>query len=93
MNAVLTIELEILEPTLVASSEDLLQLHPSQIRWIAIRLTSDGDEGRAGAAVFSAQSSDSRIAVRALVDLAHQSQPHGTPVVVWYQGRSESFVI
>lgn len=93
MNAVLTVELEVLEPVLVDTAEGLLQLHPSQIRWIAIRLTTPGDEGGADAAVFSAQSADSRVAVRALVDLAQGSQPGGTAVVVWYQGRSESFVI
>lgn len=93
MNAVLSIELEILEPALVDSADALRGLHPSQIRWIAIRLTTTGDEGGADAAVFSAQSSDSRVAVRGLVDLAQQSQPQGTAVVVWFQGRSETFLI
>lgn len=90
MNAVLSIELEVLEPVRVGSADDLLALHPSQIRWIAIRLTTD-DEG--AEAVFNAQTSDSRTAIQALVSLAQRSQPDGTTVVVWFQGRSESFTI
>ncbi|RYG26537.1 hypothetical protein EON82_02975 [bacterium] len=90
MNAVLSIELEVLEPVRVGSADDLLALHPSQIRWISIRLTT---EGESDGAVFSAQTSDSRLAVQALVDLALRSQPDGTAVVVWYQGRSETFTI
>jgi len=90
MNAVLSIELEVLEPARVSSAEDLLALHPSQIRWVSIRLAAEGDQD---AAVFSAQSSDSRTAIRALVSLAERSQPDGTRVAVWFQGRSESFTI
>lgn len=91
MNAVLSIELEILEPAHVASAEHLLQLHPSQIHWISIRLACDeiGEES----VDFEARASDSRLAVRSLVALAQQAQPRGTTVRVWYQGRSESFVI
>ena len=90
MNATLSIELEVLEPVLLSSADDLLALHPSQIRWISIRLTTEGEPD---GAVFSTQSSDSRLAVQALVDLALGSQPKGTKVVVWFQGRSESFTI
>ncbi len=90
MNAVLSIELEILEPALVDSAERLLDLHPSQIRWISIRLTTDGD---ADALTFSSQADDARTAVRSLVALAQKSQPEGTAVLVWYQGRAERFLL
>lgn len=93
MNANLSIELEILEPVLVASADHLLQLHPTQIRWISIRLTGRDDEGEVSDAIFTAQSGADREAVRSLVDLARRAQPHGTAVLVWYQGRSEEFVI
>jgi hypothetical protein len=92
MNAVLSIELEVLEPVRVGSADDLLALHPSQIRWISIRLTAEEHED-SEAAVFNAQTSDSRVAIRALVSLAERSQPGGTKVLVWFQGRSESFTI
>ena len=91
MNALLSIELELLEPALVASAEHLLELHPTQIRWVSVRLTAD--EGEESSVAFEAQADDSRLAVRNLVALARQSQPHGTVVLVWYQGRSESFLI
>lgn len=89
MNAILSIELELLEPARVASASELQELHPSQIRWVSIRLTADG----ADSVPFMAQADDVRAAVRNLIALAQRSQPEGTVVLVWYQGRSESFVI
>ena len=91
MNALLSIELEILEPALVDSAERLLQLHPSQIRWVSIRLAAD--EGSEESVAFEAKADDSRAAVRSLIALAQRAQPNGTPVKVWYQGRIEQFLV
>ncbi len=93
MNAVLSVELEILEPALVTSADHLLSLHPSQIRWVSIRLTTGGAGDGGKSVTFSAQADDDRVSVQDLVALAQKAQPHGTVVLVWYQGRSESFVI
>lgn len=84
MNAVLSIELEISEPALVASARDMRSLHPGQVRWVSIRLAADG----ADAVTFSSTAS-----LHDLTELAQRSQPDGTAVLVWYQGRSEGFVI
>ena len=89
MNAVLSIEMEILEPALVRvgggpagppPDADPLDLRPSC------------DGGRGGRRLLRAVLGR-RVAVRGIIDLARGSQPHGTTVVVWYQGRSESFQI
>lgn len=101
MKAVLSIELEVLEPAIVGSADQLMDLHPSQIRWVSIRLTADktaddfADESEEedGSITFEAQSPDTRVAIRNLVAIAQKSQPEGTEVVVWYQGRSERFQI
>lgn len=91
MKAALSIELELLEPVLVMGADHLLQLHPSQIRWISVRLTADG-EG-AEAVTLDARADDDRIALQELVALARRVQPNGTEVLVWYQGRSERLTI
>jgi hypothetical protein len=93
MKAVLTIELEVLEPAIVGSASQLQDLHPSQIRWVSIRLTADGEGLEEDSVTFEAQADDARLAIRNLVALAQKSQPEGTAVVVWYQGRSERFLI
>ena len=92
MNATLSIEMELLEPLAVTSAALMMDLHPTQIRWITVQLrhgaTSDED-----AITFTAQADDSRMAIDSLVTLAQRSQPEGTSVLVWFQGRSESFQI
>lgn len=93
MKAVLTIELELLEPANVSTAAQLQELHPSQIRWVSIRLTTDSEEGGSDTVTFEARADDARLAVRNLVALAQKSQPEGTAVQVWYQGRFESFLI
>jgi len=92
MNATLSIEMELLEPLIVTSAAQMLDLHPTQIRWISIRLKLEttADENPI---TFSAQADDSRMAIDSLVSLAQRSQPEGTSVVVWFQGRAESFQI
>ena len=93
MKAVLSIEMEILEPVTVASAADLQQLHPSQISEVSIKLTTGGDGQPTESVTFRAQAEDARVAIRNLVALAQISQPGGTAVRVWYRGRSEEFVI
>lgn len=93
MKAILTIELELLEPAIVGNADQLQDLHPSQIRWVSIRLTTEGDDDGPESVAFDARADDAREAIRNLVALAQRSQPEGTTVLVWYQGRSESFLI
>lgn len=93
MNATLSIELELLEPVITGSADQLQDLHPSQIRWVSIRLTAPHEEGDSEAVTFEAQADDARAAIRDLIALAQRAQPDGTDVIVWYQGRSETFRI
>lgn len=98
MKAILCIELELLEPILLESAAQMRELTPEQIRWVSIMLTVDhgedgGDENEGNPVTFTTQSSDAHFSIRDLVLLAQHSQPEGTDVLVWYQGRSERFVI
>ena len=93
MNATLSIELDLLEPVIVGSADQLQDLHPSQIRWVSIRLTAETKEGDADPVTFDAHADEARLAIRDLIALAQRAQPEGTTVRVWFQGRSESFRI
>lgn len=90
MKATLFIEIELLEPTIIASVAQMLDLHPSQIRSVSIRLKPD-ETAEGDPSIFSAQVENSRIAIYNLISLAQRSQPEGTMVTVWFQGRFESF--
>ena len=85
--------MELLQPVTVTSASQLEGLHPSQISSVSIRLTATGEGEATESVTFSAQAGDARLAIRNLVALAQRSQPGGTVVMVWYQGRSEEFVI
>jgi hypothetical protein len=86
---VLKIELELLEPTHVASVDQLLQLHPSQITGLIVQLTGEGDESLG----LSLRSGLQRAGIQDLVRFAQRIQPDGTAVEVSYRGRLEAFVI
>lgn len=89
MNAVLSIELEVLDPEAIGDGSRLRELHQHQIRWASLRLISEGETS----ACFSLGSDDVRLGFRDLIDVARLAQPEGTSVLVWYQGRSERFQI
>lgn len=86
MNAVLSIKIDLLEPAKVSSVADIVALDASQIREISICLNCLVDNGnRSVAAVVT--STDST--VQDLIFLAQTTQPEGTSIEIWFQGRSE----
>lgn len=81
--------MEINEPTSVSSAEQLLQLHPSQISWLTIRLTALGDDP----VQLSLNADEGRLSLQDMVEFARRMQPEGTTVEIWFRGRSEQFMI
>ncbi len=71
----------------MASRKDLLQLHPSQVKWISLLLTQEGGS----AARFECRLDKSRASIQDLVRFVGGYQPVGTTVKAWYQGRVEQF--
>jgi hypothetical protein len=92
VNAVLSIQQEVLEPVGVGSASDLRRIDPSQIRWLSIKL-STSDPLKDEPLSYTSKAEDGRFDLQQLIDLAQRSQPGGTLVMVWYQGRSEQIVI
>lgn len=92
MNAILALEIELLQPVHLASEEQLLQIDRSHVRRVSIRLTTD-ESGPSEVVTLTAGSEVTRIAIQSLVALAKKAQPEGTAVLVTYQGRSEGFTI
>ncbi len=92
MKATLSIDVELHVPALVGSATELAELHPGQIRSISVRIEAV-DEVRGEPVSVEALPDLTRVAMRDLIALARASQPEGTRVAVWYQGRSERFEI
>ena len=91
MKAAMSIVVELLEPALVRSAEDLKLLDLAQVRHVAIKLTSENnwvDEPL----YFESKTDQQAAAIATLVEFARITQPSGTSVEIWYQGRSEAFM-
>jgi len=93
MTAILSIDMELLQPVSVTSVATLLQLHSSQVGRVSIRLSTVEEDGVVDSITFRADPEDPKGAIQNLVSLSQKSQPGGTAVRIWYQGRSEEFVI
>lgn len=85
----MTIVVELLEPALVQSVDDLLSLDPAQVKQVSLRLNPlDGD----------AQGVETRVepettSLLELVRFARAAQNEPTTVELWYRGRFEAFTL
>lgn len=87
VKAKMTLVIELLEPALVQSPEDLLQLDPAQFRQVSLRLTSlDGSvQG------IETQADPLTSNLGEIIAFARKVQTEPTTVELWYRGRQESF--
>lgn len=92
MTVTLQIEAELVQPLRVASTSELLQLHPSDLNVVRINLVPEASQGGITRSPLALPVEKDRLSIQNLVEFAHGEQPEGTLVTVWYQGRSESFV-
>jgi|GEM_PF-3281981 len=92
MQATLSIIVDLLEPALVSTADELKGLDPSQIRRLEMRLTSDKDGSEdTEPARIDGEVDHRLVSMAELVEFAQATQPNATVVEIWYHGRCESF--
>lgn len=83
----MTIVIELMEPALAQTADDLAALGSEQIRQVSLRLTSA--EERTHGVETKADPATTNLGE--LVAFAREVQTEPTTVELWYQGRSEAF--
>lgn len=91
MRATLSLSIELSEPTLIRTADDLRRLDRSKLQMVEIRLAPQGEDTEASAIVASAD--PMYLTVAEIVNFADRVQPEGTKVEIRYQGRSEWMTI
>jgi hypothetical protein len=91
MKAAMSIIVELLEPALVRSTDDLKQLDLAQVKQVAIKVNAANQSSGEEPLYLESRSDQQSGAILTLLEFAETIQPEGTCVEVWFQGRSEEF--
>ena len=90
MKAVISIKIDLLEPAHVVTALNILELHPSQIREMSVRVACPGLVSRPSVEAVVPNTTD---AMHDLISIVQNSQPEGTFIEVWFHGRYETIRI